>query len=50
MQWLTPDDLRDWKALYIIESSDQNPEVTEWDDDDGITRKLERAAAMNLKK
>ena len=29
---LSGSELLEWKAYYLIEASDANPEVTEWDD------------------
>tara|TARA_R110000787_G_scaffold89960_3_gene190402 strand:+ start:536 stop:712 length:177 start_codon:yes stop_codon:yes gene_type:complete len=37
---LSGPELLDWKAYYIIEASDANPEVTEWDDAASATAKL----------
>ena len=32
----------EWYAFYVIEDSDQDPEVTEWDDEASALRKMER--------
>lgn len=35
----------EWQAFYLIDGSDQDPEVTEWDDDASAAEKLGRIAA-----
>jgi hypothetical protein len=37
---LTGTELLEWKAYYLIEASDADPEITEWDDDASTQRKL----------
>lgn len=32
-----------WVAFYLDEATKQDPEVTQWDDDDTKQRKLQRA-------
>lgn len=39
--------LRDWLAFYLMEASDQNPEITKWDDERVMKRKLDKLAAAN---
>jgi len=34
----------EWQAFYLIDASDQDPEVTEWDDEASALRKLNRTA------
>jgi hypothetical protein len=41
---LTSTELAEWVAFYVIEESDQDPEVTRWDDEKSIRRKLARQA------
>jgi len=41
---MSPSDLLEWQAFYTLEASEQDPEVTEWDDDESAKRKLTRAA------
>lgn len=43
----SPHALDEWKALYIIEGSQSNPDVTEWDDPETIKRKLARKASAS---
>jgi hypothetical protein len=34
----------EWSAFYVIEASDQDPEVTKWDDAASAQSKIERIA------
>lgn len=36
--------LTEWMAFYAIEASDQDPELTEWDDAESAKRKAARKA------
>ena len=38
-------DMAEWLAFYTLEASDADPEITEWDDKESITRKLAAKAA-----
>ena len=38
-------DLEEWGLFYILKGSDADPDITEWDDKDSITRKLAAKAA-----
>lgn len=33
-------DLAEWMAFYVLEASDADPEITEYDDDETIALKL----------
>ena len=39
-------DITEWLAFYLLEASDANPELTQWDDAQSIKRKLEARAAQ----
>jgi hypothetical protein len=36
-------------AFYLIDASEQDPEVTRWDSEEAMQRKLEAAAARKAK-
>lgn len=44
-----PAALAEWEALYILEATEADPEVTEWDDDALKKRKLARANEAKAK-
>lgn len=41
--------LVEWAAFYLMEATEQDPELTEWDDEATVKRKTARRAARNLR-
>lgn len=41
--------LVEWAAWFLKQATEQDPEITEWDDEATITRKLSRDAVRKLK-
>jgi len=38
----------DWKAAYILDASDEDPEITQWDDKASMDRKMAEQARRKL--